>query len=194
MIKYYTIDKDYNLNMPLPAEMGNGQLEVLNKNEFKMLKRILNNNKYYVDCLDELGERVPYSPYWGSEDLYQTSYSRLYRAITMREFYLSDSESKYVVWMKGADYKLYKRTELNEDEDRNIFGGWPVLTEHEFEELKEILDYCHDSMLSNAFEILLDETDGVTFTERGFYKIANILVNGEFVVEVRHELDGEDDE
>lgn len=195
MIKYYTIDEDYNLNIPLPVkEMGNDQLEVLNKSEFKLLERILNNNKYYADCLDELDKRVPYSHNWGSEDLYQTLYSRLYRAITMKEFYLSDSESKYVIWIKGADYKLYKQTELNEDDDRNIFEGWLVLTEHEFEELKEILDYCRGGMLSNTFKILLDVTDGVAFTERGFYKIANILVNGEFVVEVRHELDGEDDE
>ncbi|WP_301009483.1 hypothetical protein [Ligilactobacillus agilis] len=192
MIEYYTIGKDYNLNMPLPIKGGvNDQLEVLNKNEFKLLKRILNDNKYYADCLDELDKRVPYSPNWGSKDLYQTLYSRLYRAITMKKFYLSDSESKYVMWIKGGDYKLYNRGELKENEDGNIFEGWPVLTEHEFEELKEILDYCRDAMLSNTFEILLDETDGVTFTERGFYKIANILINGGFAVEVRHDLDGD---
>lgn len=199
MIKYYTIDKDYNLNMPLPIKEGvNDQLEVLNKSEFKLLNEILNNNKYYADCLDELDKRVPYSPNWGSEDLYQTLYSRLYRAITMREFYLSDSESKYMLWLLDRDdYHLYDDGEIEpktHNNYENIFEGWPVLTEHEFEELKEILDYCRDTMLSNIFEVLLDETDGVAFDERGFYKIANILINGDFVVEVRHELDGEDDE
>lgn len=198
MIKYYTIDTDYNLNMPLPIKGGaNDQLEVLNEDEFKMLKRILNNNKYYADCLDELQTMVAYSPNWGSEDLYQASYSRLYRAITMREFYLSDQKSKYMLWLLDRDnYYLHNDGEVEPEKHNdyeNIFEGWPVLTEHEFEELKEILDYCRNTMLSNTFEVLLDETDGVAFDERGFYKIANILINGDFVVEVRH-LDGEDDE
>lgn len=187
MIKYYTIDKDYNLNMPLPIkEMGNDQLEVLNKNELKLLNEILNNNKYYADCLGALSERIP----WGVDNLGQASFSRLYRAITMKEFYVSYLKPTYVYWTMDEDYGLHKQEKREEPE------VWPVLTEHEFEELRYLLDeaYAYSSLLSHVFEDLLDETDGVSFTERGFDKVANILIDGEFYVEVRHELDGETDE
>lgn len=187
MIKYYTMDIDYNLNMPLPVkEMGNDQLEILNKDELKLLNEILNNNTYYEDCLDALDERVP----WGVNNLGQASYSRLYRAITMKEFYVSDLKPTYVYWTMDEDYGLHKQGKNEEPE------VWPVLTEHEFEELRYLLDdaYAYSSLLSNVFEDLLDETDGVSFTQRGFDKVANILIDGEFYVEMRHELDGEDDE
>lgn len=187
MIKYYTIDKNYNLNMPLPIKEGiNDQLEVLNKNEFKLLNEILNNNKYYADCLNALDERLP----WGINNLGQASYSRLYRAITMEEFYVSDLEPTYFYWTMDEDYGLHKQ---GTSEDPEL---WPILTEHEFEELRYLLDeaYAYSSLLSYVFEDLLDETDGVSFTERGFDKVASILIDGEFYVEVRHELDGGDDE
>ena len=187
MIKYYTIDKNYNLNMPLPIKEGiNDQLEVLNKNEFKLLNEILNNNKYRWRCLESLNERIA----WNANNLKQASYSRLYRAITIREFYVSDVKSTYVFWTMGEDYGLHKQ-EKREDPEL-----WPVLTEHEFEELGYLLSeaYAYSSLLSHVFEDLLDETDGVAFTERGFDKVANILIDGEFYVEVRHELDGGDDE
>lgn len=189
MIKYYTIDKDYNLNMPLPVkEMGNDQLEILNKDELKLLNEILNNNKYYADCLEALGERIP----WRVDNLGQASFSRLYRAITMKEFYVSDVKSTYVYWTMNEDYELHKQ------ENREVpeVWVWPVLTEHEFEELRYLLDdaYTYSRLLSHVFEDLLDETDGVCFTERGFDKVATILIDGEFYVEARHELDGEDDE
>ena len=187
MIKYYTIDKDYNLSMPLPVkEMGNDRLEVLNKDELKLLNEILNNNKNYADCLGSLNERIA----WNANNLKQASYSRLYRAIIMKEFYVSDLEPTYFYWTMDEDYGLHKQ---RNEEDPEI---WPVLTEHEFEELRYLLDeaYAYSSLLSHVFEDLLDETDGVSFTERGFDKVASILIDGEFYVEVRHELDGGDDE
>lgn len=187
MIKYYTMDIDYNLNMPLPIKEGvNDQLEVLNENEFKLLNEILNNKKYYANCLDPLNERIP----WGDNNLKQASYSRLYRAIMMKEFYVSDLKPTYVYWTMDEDYGLHKQEKREEPE------VWPVLTEHEFEELRYLLDeaYAYSCLLSEVFEDLLDETDGVCFTQRGFDKVANILIDGEFYVEVRHELDGGDDE
>lgn len=190
MIKYYTMNTDYNLNMPLPVkEMGNDQLEVLNKDELKLLNEILNNNKYCGHCLNALDERIP----WGVDNLGQASFSRLYRAITMREFYVSDLEPTYVYWTMNEDYELHKQ----ENREAPEVWVWPVLTEHEFEELRYLLDdaYAYSSLLSHVFEDLLDETDGVSFTQRGFDKVATILIDGEFYVEVRHEdLDGEDDE
>lgn len=184
MIKYCTIDGDYNLNMPLPVkEMGNDQLEVLNESEFKLLNEILNNNKYYADCLDALSVAVP----WGMNNLAQASYSRLYRATTMKEFYVSDLKPTYVCWTMDEDYGLHKQEEREEPE------VWPVLTEHEFEELRYLLSeaYAYSSLLSHVFEDLLDETDGVSFTQRGFDKAANILIDGEFYVEVRHDVEGD---
>lgn len=190
MIKYYTMDIDYNLNVPAPIKEGiNDQLEVLNESEFKLLNEILNNNKYCGHCLNALDERVP----WDVDNLGQASYSRLYRAIMMKEFYVSDLKPTYVYWRMGEDYGLHKQW----NEEIPEVWMWPVLTEHEFEELRYLLDdaYAYSSLLSHVFEDLLDETDGVSFTQRGFDKAANILINGEFYVEMRHEdLDGEDDE
>lgn len=187
MIKYYQIDINYNLTMPLPVkETSNDRLEILNENELRLLSEILNNNKFYSDCLDALSVAVS----WGMNNLAQASYSRLYRAITMKEFYVSDLKSTYVYWTMDEDYGLHKHSEQESPEI------WPVLTEHEFEELRYLLSeaYAYSSLLSHVFEDLLDETDGVSFTERGFDKVANILIDGEFYVEVRHDLDGEDDE
>lgn len=182
MIKYYEIDIDYNLTMPLPVkEMGNDRLEVLNESEFRLLNEILNNNKFYSDCLNALDERVP----WGVNNLGQASYSRLYRAIRMKEFYVSALKPTYVYWTMDEDYGLHKQR--NEEDPET----WPVLTEHEFEELRYLLSeaYAYSSLLSHVFEALLDETDGVSFTERGFDKVANILIDGEFYVEVRHDVE-----